>query len=304
MTITFRATGREILEFNRVRPLVFGLYAWADTDQYQRVEEAGSGIMVAPGLGLTARHVTSSFSKLDPQVEALIRRRTPLDPQYRVQRVKSESAALVFQEPLQEEPVTWKLKVTWASHDTDVTAVCFEPVSAPALRAAVKGFEYLPWQLLPPRVGKIVRVYGFPQPEIDVVAENHVGDVLYQVSYARVEEQFSPIRVHGFGAFPGFRIDRPLEHGLSGGAVVYDGKLVGIFSGPDYVACLWPLALMTYPDAGEAEQSFADHFDSQLIRAFDWADVKGRVKRWECVEALEGSAVESRCDRKHAVLTS
>jgi hypothetical protein len=104
--------------------------------------------------------------------------------------------------------------------------------------------------------------------------------------------------------FPGFRLDREFEHGFSGEPVPYDGRLVGIFSGPDYVASLWPLALMTYLDLDEEEHAFEQLFDNGTIQAQDWMEVKGRVVRKSCENALVASSVESRCLRQHVVLAT
>jgi hypothetical protein len=99
-------------------------------------------------------------------------------------------------------------------------------------------------------------------------------------------------------------LDRDLPHGMSGGPVLQNGRLVGIFSGPDYVASLWPLAFMTYPDKQEVEHSFARNFDSGKIRACDWSEVKGRPERVPCEAALSGSLIEGRSAKQHAVLRS
>jgi hypothetical protein len=306
MSVTFRATGREILELNRLQPLIFGYYAWGDSDEHQRVEEAGSGIFVAPRLGLTAKHVSKSFGKLDSQVAAFERRKTPLDPQYAIHKMKSEFATMIYQAAPPDDLVQWKVHVDWPSYDTDINALQVEPRTPGAVRVE-RELRYFDWQLLPPRVGKHVRIYGWPKQEIDIVGgegelQDHIQHVELWTYHARVVEHVAPIKAHGFGEFPGFRLDREFEHGFSGGPVLYDGKLVGIFSGPDYVASLWPLALMTYPDVNDVEHAFAELFDDGTIEALDWDEVKGRVVRKPCQEALAGSHVETRCIRQHVVL--
>jgi hypothetical protein len=69
------------------------------------------------------------------------------------------------------------------------------------------------------------------------------------------------MQAHGFGEFPAVRVHRSFPRGLSGFAVVYNDKLVGIFSSPNLVACLWPLALMEYTPSDGQRRSFADYFD-------------------------------------------
>lgn len=306
MSVLFRATGRQILEMNRVGRLAYGHYAWPDMDGVQKVEEAGSGVLVAPGLGLTAKHVTKSFFKLDPQYDALNRRSSPLDPQYRVIKRKSEYASLVYQAHYDDDEVNWKPEVTWPSHDTDITCMVLEPRSDGAIRL-VPTLKFFDWQLLPPKVGSVVTVYGWPGQDIHIVADDehkeiHDLAVELRVESAYVTEYCPVMKEHGLREFPGFVLDRELPHGFSGGPVFQNERLIGIFSGPDYVVSLWPLALMTYPDKHDVEHSFAGHFNSGEIRAWDWSEVQGRPKRVACEEALSGGLLTHRCPKQHAVL--
>jgi hypothetical protein len=306
MSVIFRATGRQILERNRIARVVYGHYAWADMDGEQKVKEAGSGILVAPGLGLTAKHVTRSYFKLDPQYEALTRRSSPLDPQYRVIKRTSEFGCLVYQAPYEDREMTWAPEVTWPSHDTDITCMVLEPRSDAAVRLA-PALTFFDWELLPPKVGSVVTAYGWPSQDINVAGgedtnEIHNIAVELRVESAYVTEICTVMKEHGLREFPGFVLDRELAHGFSGGPVLQNGRLVGIFSGPDYVASLWPLTLMTYPDKQDVEHSFTEHFDGDHIRPWDWSEVKGRPERVPCDVALSGSAVESRCTKQHAVL--
>ena len=92
---------------------------------------------------------------------------------------------------------------------------------------------------------------------------------------------------------------------MSGGAVLYNGRLVGVFSGPDLVSCLWSLALMSYPISKEEnapEVSFGDHFNNGFIDAsYDWNEVQGRPKRVPCREIFAGTDAEP-CEKMHAAL--
>ena len=302
----FRATGRQILEMNAVVSLVYGHYAWADLEGEQKIEEAGSGILIASGLGLTAKHVTKSFLKLDPRYEAFMRRSSVLDEQYRIIKRKPEFGGLVYQGPNEGREMKWKPEVTWPSHDTDITCMVLEPRSEAAVRVG-SALPFFDWQLLPPRVGTVVTIYGWPMQEINVSARNdrleiHDLAVELRVESAYVTEYCPVMKEHGFREFPGYVLDRELPHGFSGGPVMQNGRLVGIFSGPDYVASLWPLGLMTYPDKDDVNRSFAEHFDSVEIRARDWNEVKGRPERVPCEEALSGSGQEHRCRKQHVVL--
>jgi hypothetical protein len=306
MGVIFRATGRQILEMNKIQRFVYGHYAWADMDGEQKVEEAGSGILVARGLGLTAKHVTKSFFKLDPQYDALHRRSSPLDPQYRVINRQSEYGTRVYQAPYEGDEVTWMPDMTSPSHDTDITCMVLEPRSDAAIRL-VPTLKFFDWELLPPKVGSVVTAYGWPEQHINITGlddEREIHDLAVElrVESAYVTECCPVMKEHGLREFPGFVLDRDLPHGMSGGPVMQNGRLVGIFSGPNYVASLWPLSLMTYRDRQKVEHSFADRFDRGEIGAWDWAEVKGRTERLPCDEALSGSALDTRCLKQHAVL--
>jgi hypothetical protein len=290
--------------FELVAPLAFGHYAWVRDRVQAPVEEAGSGILVAPRLGLSAAHVSRGFERLDERIEAARRRFGPLEPQYARHPIEPEYSTMVFQIPeAEDQRVEWAVDVDWQSPDTDITTLQVLPESEVAKARDTAGLTYFDWQLLPPPVGATVRIYGWPRPKIENDAgREHRQNIEFWGDGAMVVEQFYPIRDHGMTNFAGFRLDRMFDHGFSGGPVFFDNALVGIFSGPDIVGSLWPLALMTYPDRAKVEHSFADDFDSGLVRARDWDQVKDRVDRWECEEALQGSAVESRCAKKHAVL--
>lgn len=301
---------RDFRALDQVRSLSFGFYAWEDDrEEKRRVMEAGSGFIVAPRLGITAKHVCESFRKLDPQFDALARRSTPLDPQYRTIKVNAQYGAKAYQiaagnpEPVGEEELAWGLNLAWQSHDTDIAVIRLEPRTAAAV-AVEPHLQFFEWQLLPPPVGEMVRLYGFPDPKIETEGVNHLVESGLSTYQARVVEHIYPMGEHRFGDFPAFRLDSKFAHGFSGGPIFCNGRLAGVFTGPDLVASLWPLALHTYPDANGDDVCFADHFDSGLIRTSDWNSVKGRVERVPCHEALAGSSVESRCGRRHVVLQS
>lgn len=265
------------------------------------------GVFIAPRIALTARHVSDSFRRLDSQTDALNRRKSPLDSQYRTILAKSEYAALVYQVtgnahlPPAERQIVWKVNMNWPSHDTDIAILNLEPRS-PAAEVTEREQNYFDWYLKPPPPGAIVRVYGFPNANLTVDGVDHEIDVNLEVAVAKVVNHFYPIHDHGMAAFPVFELHRELEHGFSGGPVVWNDKLVGIFSGPAFVTPLWPTALLTYPEASsESEQPFCDHFESGLINALDWHEVRGRVARVPCVEAIAGTQHKP-CLKMHAVL--
>lgn len=307
MAVILRATGKDLLLTNRVKDLVFGVYAWDGTGERRLIKEAGTGVFIAPHLGLTAKHVAQSFRRLDPQNDAFERRRSPLDSQYRVVRVQSEYAALAYQltggeTPSADQVPLWKLRVNWPSFDTDISILELEPETEAATRRELLQ-RYVDWYLLPPPLNSWVSVFGLPDARIEIEGDNHDIEIPLEIAVCKVRRIFQPIHVHGMAEFPVFELDRELPHGFSGGPVFWNDKLVGIFSGPAFVSSLWPLVLLTYPQSdSESDKAFKDHLESGRIHAWDWADVKGRVTRLPCAEAL-GPGDRSVCTKSHAVLT-
>src|SRR5438874_857251 len=118
--MSYAVRAKDLLNTTRMQDLVFGYYAWtedgyglakAGEEDFEegQVKHAGSGVLVARGLGLTARHVGQSFQNLDSQFDAITRRKTLLDPQYQTTKVKTEFATMVYQMPTYKgELVQWK----------------------------------------------------------------------------------------------------------------------------------------------------------------------------------------------------
>src|SRR5216684_2508032 len=137
--MAFVVRAKDLVNTNRMKDLTFGFYAWT-ADGYglaeegekgfekNQVKDAGSGAIVAPGLGLTAKHVASGFERLDSQFDALSRRRSPLDDQYKVTKVISEFATMAYQMPTYKgELFSWHADVGWRSADTDMAVLVVRP---------------------------------------------------------------------------------------------------------------------------------------------------------------------------------
>ena len=134
MGVIYRATARQIKLNNSVMPLAFGHYAWLKEWAGEKVKEAGSGIFVAPGLGLGAKHVSKGFEKLDDRIEAAQRRMGIFADQYKAQPAVTQYAGLLYQAPTMRMPsekdiAYWGGFVDWPSPDTDITVLQVEPIS-------------------------------------------------------------------------------------------------------------------------------------------------------------------------------
>ena len=154
---------------------MFGQYAWVDDTERA---EAGSGIFFAPCLGLSAKHVAKEgFSKLDTRNQ----RGTapdPLRPQYRRIEIEQDYACIVYSFPEGGEgQVLWKMKNDWGSHDTDITTILVEPRTLGAEKRLGE-MRYLEWQLLPPKIGSTVQLYGLPGQKHQVIS--YIYHIIYR----------------------------------------------------------------------------------------------------------------------------
>lgn len=125
--------------FERTKKLAAGIYAWVDQEAARRIEDAGSAVLVAPNMGLTAKHVPASFQRLDGQFGSRAKRRTVFDDPYKIVEMPVEYGSLVYQvahtqaKVEEEARVLWHPVFTWDSLDTDIA--CLE------LRPRTKGAE-------------------------------------------------------------------------------------------------------------------------------------------------------------------
>ena len=109
----------------------------------------------------------------------------------------------------------------------------------------------------------------------------------YVLQEGSVTDVYELRRDRGLYSFPCFRIDKPVNHGFSGGPVFWRGKLCGIISGGSdddtYVASLWPLTLLKYKYPGMGalggEKTFSDLFDSRELHSEDWPRIKDRIAK-------------------------
>ena len=104
----------------RAGPLLFGIYARQEVAGQVELRPGGSGIFIAPFTGITAKHVSDDFFRLDG--------RYPRRPKG---TFETEYGAAVFQNPypLEEDRagidgdayVTWQVNELWPAQFSDVT---------------------------------------------------------------------------------------------------------------------------------------------------------------------------------------
>jgi hypothetical protein len=283
-----RATQQHL---EHIASLAFGLYAWVP-DTEHTIDSAGSGIMIARQLALTAKHVTDDMLRLDTRIDVTRLRPGTIEPQY---------STLLYQVPRRAYQPKWGVVGTWPSDVTDIALLEFVPdggaaeLIEPTLRPLC--FE---WQLAPPPVGSEVKLYGFPKPDLRNDGRDHAGQVYFVEQDGVVEEIFEPLRTHGMLEFPCYCISKPVDHGFSGGPVFWNDALVGIvsagssFDNRAWIASLWPLTLLRWPDRAGGEFAVSEMLDSGQIRARDWPEFKGRIEKRPCRD----------CPREHAWRTA
>ena len=291
-------TRAEIIERNklsRYATVSTGMYAWTHGEP-GKCDQAGSGVFVAPGLVLTAKHVVNGMGTLDPKWKAT---------KHETEDFSGVTFDIrLYQAPRFAEPVLWYAKGDIVrSRDTDIAILTVEPdPDYPATLWAAKHAlppACVPWRLEPPPVGAKVELYGWPKPEIVNEGEAHRGPVKWVEQSGVVTHVFDSMRDHFYINFPGFRIDRPVDRAFSGGPVFYDGALVGITSistetdpnqpeiiGDTYIASLWPLMLRDFTYQGRTV-TFDDLFDEGIVQVLDYADFRGKVVRTTCARCQE-----------------
>jgi hypothetical protein len=280
---------QEILNMmhDRVRLLVFGIYSRmpAEDEGKSLIRVGGSGLLVAPSLALTARHVGQELHRTDANLcDYLMRRKGTFDLPYEVR---------LFQVPGSNgSPRAWEVSESLETPvtDIDVMRVCANDGGACGTDQAER-LPYFEWSLSPPPVGSVVQMFGFPRSEIEVQPD---GKLTFNVSYflqeSTVTEVFEGQRDRGMYRFPGFRMDRSVDHGFSGGPVIWNDRLCGIVSGGvmgqegqgTYAASLWPLGLNgrtqpgrgTLPTGSALVQLLADE---QIVRSEEWSNIQGRI---------------------------
>ncbi len=139
---------------SRFATVTCGLYGWLK-DTSHPIVQAGSGVMIASNLALTARHVSRGILSLDPRVDPA----NPPDGEF-----EPDVCTSVYQVPRYGRHVTWAVTNTWCSKDTDISLISIVPDSESAhfVRTNILPHAYFEWRLTPPPVGAAVEMYGFP----------------------------------------------------------------------------------------------------------------------------------------------
>lgn len=209
--------------FGRPGPLVFGVIGSTGPEDVRNVG-AGSGIFIAPSLGLTAKHVSRALFDLEPGG----------DPGFSLQPKMTNHVMNLFQvlDPgnPSSEHAFWHVDQDWNFLYSDLCLMTASADDGAAFRMEKRWPRVcFDLTLLGPPLGSSVQVLGFPRHSVagsDGRVEIDTPIVLVE---GVVSEIFTPFRERGFMSFPCFRFETavPIDHGFSGAPVFHDENLCG-----------------------------------------------------------------------------
>jgi hypothetical protein len=254
----------------------FGVFATMGSVDEMHATAGGSGIFIGPFQGLTARHVSEYFVRLDGRDNR---------PKY---RFRTQHSIGLFQllDPFDQASsrALWHVDQSWNSAYSDLTLLEISAEDQTSDRIQYNwpaGFFEL--QLLPPPRGSRVVVIGFPGLSTEATGGTQINvDAPFTVKEGTVTKIYQIRADLGQLTFPCFEIDIHVAGGFSGGPAFFEGRLCGLvsqsptFEARSTIATLWPLALMK--GKGElGDWSLAAQLDNGSLRACDWLDVKPRI---------------------------
>jgi len=262
----------------RVAPLTFGVFGSRWPDGQHMTRSGGSGVFIAPFLGLTALHVIKDLLRLDD------RETIPRYP------FVTQHAAALYQllDPLivGGRIALWHVNRSWVAGGSDLVLLQACAESDDALTAQYKmPVAFLEWQLLPPEEGEYVYAIGFPSSTVQPDGEGVGISAQLSVQRLRVGSAYVNGRDRGMLNFPCFEVSGTFRPGFSGGPVICGGRLCGLatsgstFDDRSYVALLWPLCTMEWDNEFGTNTTFGELLDRRIIAATDWRAVKPRISK-------------------------
>jgi hypothetical protein len=147
---------------------------------------------------------------------------------------------------------------------------------------------FFDWALVPPPVGSHVVMLGYPKTDIAPIGNLMNINLNYVLEEGEVSDVCEHGRDRGMFNFPGFRINKIIDHGFSGGPVFWEDRLCGLVSGGTiddgtYAASLWPFCLLEYeyPDLGAlgGKRVVGELFECGVLRSQDWLGIKDRISK-------------------------
>jgi len=203
---------------------------------------------------------------------------------------RTEHSATVFQHlnPLEKSAPAkhslWHVTRAWDSPLTDISLL--QVAGGEATTNDPTG--YFPWRLLPPPIGAKVYLIGFPGFSLRDFADDEEFGIQMELTFvpATVTEVYPVRRGTGLLNYPCFEVDRAVEPGFSGGAVIFEETLCGLvsvsssFEEKTWCATLWPLAFLEFDsELPDVMTQMSDLFTVKAIPTVDWAETRNRISQ-------------------------
>lgn len=177
----------------------------------------GSGVIVGPGLAITARHVFDGLSRYYGEQEI-----TPGTTQgvgFSLQAIQINENGT--------QGLSWSIRQIAVDEDTDIAFLTLQGTNEKHQSYKWRSFRM---QLLPPRPGSVIAAFGYHHISTDFLPDGSLQTIAHPYS-ARgvVEEVHLTRRDAGLLHFPCFRTNARFDGGMSGGLVVsQEGLLCGL----------------------------------------------------------------------------
>jgi len=167
----------------------------------------GSGVFIAPGLGMTAKHVVEEFWKrMGSGVEFAGER--SLEGHFQIMAVQYPNES--------SEAALWLATFVWGARFTDIAFISFTPTNDLAKLYAWPKRPKL--NLLPPTIGERVVGFGYPTSQATEVEGGRLQLALHpSTTGGRVTNVYEEYRDRGMLKFPCFEINAYFVGGMSGG---------------------------------------------------------------------------------------
>ncbi len=211
---------------------------------HEVIQPLGTAFFIAPYTAMTAAHVVSSlWDEL----------RAPWERgRYPRKTVDRAFYAILGNLPdldRPEELAQWQATSAHKCEFGDIAFLNLVPTNQVAEKVSWPYFPEL--ELLPPNIGERISACGFPDVAREEIRAGVTKvSVTSKISVGTVTDDLPSGR--GSWRFPQFETNAEVDHGMSGGPVMHDGKVCGVVSyagtydgiaGPSYIATLWPALL-------------------------------------------------------------
>lgn len=254
-------------------------------DDGHTLRAIGSGVLVAPELALTAKHVMWDFWTAF-QSPIIPRGQDPISTSFRV---------LAMNFPGEDDNAAFGIvENMWGASFSDLAILHVRPISP--VKSKYETAKLI-LDALPPEPGQNIAAFGYPASSAEALSRDPL-EIRWRISpcttYGTVLQVFQSRRDRSLLNFPSFEINARFEGGMSGGPVFNEaGHLCGIVSAslkPEtgvshiaYAASLWPVFGTNIDFAGpglivKGSYPFFELRDVNYISERGWDEVVPRIR--------------------------